>query len=115
MSTSRTPLPRLSTAELVRRRSAVVVVDAHGSPYFSNGHIPGAVNIPPHRVAELAPSLLPEKDIPIVVYGAHPNSRGADAVIRQLAALGYHDVSRYLEGKAGWAEAGLPLIGDADG
>ncbi len=104
-----------STQELRRRLSAVTVVEALGPSFFATGHIPGAINIPPLRVAELAPSLLPDKDAPIVVYGGHRASQGADVVIRRLTLLGYRDVSRYLDGKAGWAEAGLPLVGEAGG
>jgi rhodanese-related sulfurtransferase len=103
-----------STEELRRRLSAITVVEALGPSFFSTGHIPGAVNIPPHRVTELAPVLLPEKAAPIVVYGAQRYWDGADVVVRRLAVLGYLDVSRYLEGKAGWAEAGLPLVTDTD-
>ncbi len=102
-----------STEELCRRLSAVTVVEALGPSFFATGHIPGAINIPPLRVAELAPSLLPEKDAPIVVYGAHRDSQSADVVVRQLTVLGYRDVSRYADGKAGWAEAGFPLVEEA--
>ncbi len=103
-----------STEELRRRLSAITLVEALGHSFFSTGHIPGAVNIPPHRVPELAPVLLPEKTAPIVVYGAHRYADDADVVVRRLAVLGYRDVSRYPEGKAGWAEAGLPLVADTD-
>ncbi|MGY1809306.1 rhodanese-like domain-containing protein [Blastococcus sp. SYSU D00669] len=104
-----------STEQLRGRLPAVTVVEALGPSFFATGHIPGAVNIPPHRVAELAPRLLPDKAAPIVVYGAHRYARGADVVVRRLSALGYLDVSRYVDGKAGWAEAGLRLVGDTDG
>lgn len=40
---------------------------------YEAGHLPGAVNLPPNRVAELAPSLLPEKSADIVVYCASPD------------------------------------------
>ena len=104
-----------STEELRGRLSTVTVVEALGPSFFATGHIPGAINIPPLRVTELAPSLLPEKDAPIVVYGAHEGSESADVVVRRLAVLGYRHVSRYPDGKAGWAEAGLPLVEEAGG
>ncbi len=104
-----------STEELRRRLAVVTVVEASGRSFFCTGHLPGAVNIPPHRVTELASALLPRTDVPIVVYGAGRQSGAADVVVRQLVALGYRDVSCYPEGKAGWAEAGLPLVGDGDG
>lgn len=103
-----------STERLRRRLRAVTVVEVLGPSYYGNGHIPGAVNIPAHRVTELALRLLPEQDAAIVVYGADPQSTGAAAVVRQLRALGYRDVSVYADGKEGWAAAGLPLVGETD-
>jgi rhodanese-related sulfurtransferase len=103
-----------STERLRQRLPAVTVVEALGPSYYGNGHIPGAVNIPGHRVSELAPDLLPERNAAIVVYGASRGSTGVDAVVRQLRALGYRDVSVYADGKEGWAAAGLPLVGESD-
>ncbi len=99
------------TTEDVRRRPpAVVLVEALGAAFFASGHIPGAINLPPHRAHQTASSALPDKDAPVVVYGASPACQQADMVIRILTALGYRDVSRYPEGKEGWAAAGLPLL-----
>jgi rhodanese-related sulfurtransferase len=39
---------------------------------YDDAHLPGAVNLPPGRVAELAPRLLPDKDAEIVVYCSGP-------------------------------------------
>jgi rhodanese-related sulfurtransferase len=38
---------------------------------FSEAHIPGAVNIPPDKLKELAPKLLPDKSAEIVTYCAN--------------------------------------------
>jgi len=99
-------LPRLTTAELRRRQAHLVLVDAHGPPYFANGHIPGAVNIPPHDVPRLAMERLGEPSAPLVVYGARGSSN-ARIVGEQLLALGYVDVSVYDDGLEGWVAAGL--------
>jgi len=40
--------------------------------YFRHTRLPGAINLPPARVAELAPSLLPDKGADIIVYCARP-------------------------------------------
>ncbi len=99
------------TTEDVRRRpSGVLLVEALGAPFFASGHIPGAINLPPHRAHRAATTTLPDKDTPVVVYGASPTCQQADMVIRILTALGYRNVSRYPEGKEGWAAAGLPLL-----
>jgi rhodanese-related sulfurtransferase len=99
------------TTEDVRRRPpAVVLVEALGAAFFASGHIPGAINLPPHRVHQTAPATLPDRDAPVVVYGASPTCQQADMVIRILTGLGYRNVSQYPEGKEGWAAAGHPLM-----
>lgn len=35
-------------------------------------HLPGALNLPPDQVKQLAPQLLPDKNAEIVVYCASP-------------------------------------------
>jgi rhodanese-related sulfurtransferase len=99
-----------TTEDVQRRPPVVVLVEALGAPFFASGHIPGAINMPPHRARGTAPDTLPDKDAPIVVYGASPSCQQADMVIRILTELGYRNVCRYREGKAGWAAAGLPLV-----
>ena len=40
---------------------------------FHHTHLPGAINLPPDRVKELAPKLLPDKNADLVVYCAKPS------------------------------------------
>ena len=40
---------------------------------FHHAHLPGAINLPPDRVRELAPVLLSDKEADIVVYCAKPS------------------------------------------
>lgn len=103
-----------STDNLRNRLSAVTLVEVLGPPYFATGHLPGAVNITPNRVAELAAVLLPDKNADIVIYGAQRHSPAADAVGRELSNLGYCNIATYLDGKQGWVEAGLPLVAEPD-
>jgi rhodanese-related sulfurtransferase len=44
------------------------IVEVLSGGSFAQGHLPGAINIPPGQVRALAPSLLPDKDEDIVVY-----------------------------------------------
>lgn len=39
---------------------------------YEHAHLPGALNLPPDRIEELAPSLLPDKGAEIVVYCSNP-------------------------------------------
>lgn len=88
----------------------MVLVDAHGPPYFANAHIPGAVNLPPHDVTRLAGERIGDTRAPVVVYGASGSSN-ARIVADQLLAVGYVDVSVYEDGLEGWIAAGLPTDG----
>jgi len=40
---------------------------------YEHAHLPGAVNLPPDRVRELAPKLLPDKGAEVVVYCQSPS------------------------------------------
>jgi rhodanese-related sulfurtransferase len=103
------------TTEDVRRRAAsVVLVEALAPSFFAGGHLPGAVNLPPHRVRETTRAVLGDTQAPIVVYGACPTCGQARIVIRILTELGYRDVFHYPAGKQGWAAAGLPLVASDD-
>ena len=39
---------------------------------YEHAHLPGAINLPPDRVRELAPQMLPDKQEEIIVYCASP-------------------------------------------
>jgi rhodanese-related sulfurtransferase len=39
---------------------------------FDHAHLPGAINIPPDQVGELAPQILPDKSAEIIVYCSKP-------------------------------------------
>ena len=60
-----------TTEDVKRRPPSVVLVEALGASFFTSGHLPGAINIPPHHARQIAPALLPDKDARVVVYGAY--------------------------------------------
>jgi rhodanese-related sulfurtransferase len=47
------------------------VVETLAPERYREAHIPGALNIPPEQIKELAPELLPSKDAEIVTYCAN--------------------------------------------
>ena len=49
----------------------VVVVETMAPERYREVHIAGALNIPPEKIKELAPQLLPNKDAEIVTYCAN--------------------------------------------
>ena len=85
-----------------------MLVEALGVGFYIDAHLPGAINIPPGHVDALAPTLLPKRDIPIVVY-CTGTCASSNAVARRLEELGYAAVAVYRGGKEDWVEHGLPL------
>jgi rhodanese-related sulfurtransferase len=49
-----------------------VLVETLPETAFHHAHLPGAIVLPPDRLKELAPELLPDKNAEIVVYCAKP-------------------------------------------
>jgi rhodanese-related sulfurtransferase len=76
---------------------------------FENGHLPGAVHLPPDRIAEAAPKVLPDKAGEIVVYCSSPACTASEDAARELRGLGYRNVRRYVGGVQDWTQAGLPV------
>jgi rhodanese-related sulfurtransferase len=56
----------------IERRDPFTLVETLPEFLFRQGHLPGAVNLPPDRVRELAPRLLPDKGAAVVVYCGSP-------------------------------------------
>ena len=102
---------RISRRDLQARLKGdppAVLVEALGSPYWADAHLPGAVNIPPDQVDRLAPRLLPDLDAQIVVY-CTSTCGNSDMTARRLMELGYQQVLVYEGGKEDWIENGLPV------
>jgi rhodanese-related sulfurtransferase len=49
----------------------VKLIETLAPERYQEAHIPGAVNIPPEKIKELAPQLLPSKNVEIVTYCAN--------------------------------------------
>jgi rhodanese-related sulfurtransferase len=63
----------ISTKDLkakLDRKDSIKLVETLAPERYREAHIPGALNIPPDKIKELAPQLLPKKDAEIVTYCA---------------------------------------------
>ena len=54
------------------RGEAFTLVETLAEVAYQHEHLPGAFNLPPDRVRELAPTLLPDKGEEIIVYCSSP-------------------------------------------
>ena len=88
-----------------------MLVDALSPMSFAATRLPGAINMPPSRVAEVASRHIPDRGTTIVVYCAGPDCDSSVIVGERLVELGYRSVLHYRDGKSGWTAAGLPLEG----
>jgi rhodanese-related sulfurtransferase len=103
-----TPISRQDLQAKIECGDPPLLVEALGSAYFADAHLPGAINIPPDQVDRLASRLLPELDAEIVVY-CSATCRNSEATARRLEELGYRQVLHYREGKEDWIEHSLPV------
>lgn len=65
----------ISRDELKRkidRHENFLLLETLEPPNYEAGHLPGAINLPPTRLQELAPKVAPNKNQEIVVYCASP-------------------------------------------
>jgi rhodanese-related sulfurtransferase len=54
------------------RGDTFTLVETLGEVTYQHAHLPGAINLPPDHVSELAPLLLPDKSAEIIVYCSSP-------------------------------------------
>jgi rhodanese-related sulfurtransferase len=58
--------------EKIDRGDDFKLVETLAPHAYDHAHLPGAINLPPGQVRELAPGLLADKDAEIVVYCQSP-------------------------------------------
>ncbi len=56
----------------IDRSDKFMLVETLPVEYYRHSHLPNAINLPPDKIAEQAPQLLPDKTADIVVYCAKP-------------------------------------------
>jgi rhodanese-related sulfurtransferase len=64
----------ISTIDLkskLDKKQRITVVETLAPERYREAHLPGALNIPPEQIRELAPQLLPNKNAEIVTYCAN--------------------------------------------
>ena len=58
--------------EKIERGDKFALVETLPRTAYDHAHLPGAINLPPDVVVQLAPALLPDKSAEIVVYCSSP-------------------------------------------
>lgn len=61
----------ISTKDLkakLDRKESLTLVETLAPERYREAHLPGAVNIPPEQIQQLAPQVLPNQNAPIITY-----------------------------------------------
>ncbi len=100
------------THRLYQKKEPVVLLDIREKEEIAVGYIRGALFLPQGRLKQEVETVLPEKDLPVVVYCA--------GGIRSLAAAklmrgkGYTHVYSMTKGINGWLDAGYEVATDSE-
>jgi adenylyltransferase/sulfurtransferase len=100
------------THQLLGKKEPVVLLDIREKEEIELGYIEGATFIPQGLLEQKVETLLPDKNVPVVVYCA--------GGIRSLAAAklmkekGYTNVFSMAKGINGWMEAGYEVVSDSE-
>jgi rhodanese-related sulfurtransferase len=65
-------ISREDLKEKIDRGEKFALVETLPEATYHHVHLPGAINLPPDRVKELSPRLLPDKSAEVVVYCSSP-------------------------------------------
>jgi rhodanese-related sulfurtransferase len=93
----------------IRAGDDFVLLETLAPSSYAYGHLPGALNLPPGEVKRRAHELIPSHDSVVVVYCGNRDCHASTHAADELESLGYTGVLDYMEGKADWKAAGLPM------
>lgn len=100
------------THRLLQKKEPIVLLDIREKEEIALGYIEGTLFLPQDRLNEEVEALLPDKDVPVVVYCA--------GGIRSLAAAklmkekGYGHVLSMTKGINGWKDAGYEVTSNSE-
>ena len=100
---------------LLTEKPDTVLVDLLSPEHFAGRHIPGAQNACVFQVSFLDDLAVaaPDKQVPIVVYGASIRCQDAAMALEKLDRAGYEHVTFLEGGLEAWRAAGYDLEGEA--
>lgn len=91
------------------------LIDALNANSFAAQHIPGAKSLPyaPDFVRQFEEKIGAPKDAEIVTYCASSGCQLSALAATALEGAGYTNVGHYVDGLAGWQDAGHEFEGEA--
>lgn len=87
---------------IIQSTPGVIIVDVRASPYYEEGHLPGAINLPEEEIAERWSELSPEETY-LLYCGGNSQSINVGNI---LYGKGFSRLYRMVDGYAAWRRAG---------
>jgi adenylyltransferase/sulfurtransferase len=100
------------THQLLQNKEPVVLLDIREEEEIAMGYIKGTLFLPQGRLEKEIENLLPDKDVPIVVYCAG-GIRSLKAA-KVMQEKGYKNVFSMAKGIDGWKAAGYKVVSDSE-
>ncbi|MEN6396415.1 MAG: rhodanese-like domain-containing protein [Methanoregula sp.] len=98
-----TDISAVQAKDLIATEKDLVIIDV--SPYYDQGHLPGAISIPLAMLDTKIPSLDKTKTFLVYCHGDAPSIAGA----QKLVDAGFPRVYRLAGNYAAWVNAGYPV------
>jgi rhodanese-related sulfurtransferase len=95
------------------KKTGLVVINVLDKQMYDDCHIKGSICIPFEQLAERIVDEI-DKDAEIVLYCSNYMCASSGYGCKQLAGLGFTNVSAYEGGTAEWYQEGLPVEGPAN-
>src|SRR5262245_38676759 len=105
MSSNNKIISRTHLAAALQGPNPPVVFEALPVRYWEEGHLPGAVVLPPDELTQRLAAIALDRSKPVVVYCASATCANSHQVATKMTAMGYADVRVYEGGKADWVDA----------
>lgn len=109
----------LAEFRLAVENKSALILDARPAPFFTQGHVPGALNLAredfAHDYRRLSGVLKAAGDKPIIVYCSGGACHDSRLVANALLTLGFSNVKVFTGGWEAWSAARLPVSTGAVG
>ena len=108
---SRFPIVEASEAKRILDAGGAVFVDARSVEQYKAGHIPGACSLPLYQMDDyLTPFLnVVQPDAAVIVYCSGIACQDSHLLAKELADMGYGNVSVFAGGIAAWRGKGYTV------
>jgi adenylyltransferase/sulfurtransferase len=100
------------TQQLLEKKEPVVLLDIREKEEIALGYIKGTLFLPQAQIDEKVEALLPDKEVPVVVYCA--GGIRSLAAAKRMREKGYTQVFSMAKGINGWKAAGFEVMIDSE-